>query len=51
MSFNLPECVAEAPPIDDRLLFEGVGIDADVLNAEPVAGNPAAGRDREHPAR
>ena len=36
MSFNIPEFVAEPPPITDRKLFGGVGIDADVLKAESV---------------
>jgi Tol biopolymer transport system component len=36
MSFNIPEFVAEMPPIDDGRLFAGVSIDADVLEAQPV---------------
>jgi len=31
VSFNIPEFVARVPPVDEQTLFDGVGVDADVL--------------------
>ncbi|HUW57542.1 MAG TPA: hypothetical protein VMZ92_12965 [Planctomycetota bacterium] len=37
-SFNLPEFVAEVPPVGERQLFNGVGEPAAVLNVKPFGG-------------
>jgi len=36
MSFNIPEFVADVPPINERRLFEDICIDADVLKVKPM---------------
>jgi len=37
MSFNIPEFVANVPPIEERRLFEGISLGADVLEVRGVA--------------
>ena len=35
-SFNIPEFVKNVPPIDEKTLFAGVGVDAEVVNTKSI---------------